>query len=47
MPLTKLTPAQSKILESVFAFFAQMTEDKYLDIFADQETRICLLELGL
>lgn len=36
-----------KLLEMAKAFFAQQTDDKMLDVLADQEVRICMLELGI
>lgn len=36
-----------KLLEMAKAFFADQTDDMMLDVLADQETRICLLELGI
>lgn len=36
-----------KLLEMAKAFFADQMDDMMLDVLADQETRICLLELGI
>lgn len=36
-----------KLLEMAKAFFAQQNDDMMLDVLADQETRICMLELGI
>lgn len=36
-----------KLLEMAKAFFADQTDDMMLDVLADQETRICLLKLGI
>lgn len=36
-----------KLLEMAKAFFAQKTDDNMLDVLADQEVRICMLELGI
>lgn len=43
----KLTPREAKLLEYAFAFAADQTDDMMLDVLADQETRICMLELGI
>ena len=49
MPLgnLRLTPREQKLMEALFDLAADMTADALLDICADQETRICLLELGI
>ncbi len=48
MPKTKrYKPGEEKIAEAMAAFFADQMEDLMLDVLADQETRICLLELGI
>ena len=36
-----------KLLEMAKTFFADQTDDMMLDVLADQETRICMLELGI
>lgn len=36
-----------KLLEMAKAFFAQQINDTMLDVLADQEVRICKLELGI
>lgn len=43
----RYNPGEEKIAEAMAAFFADQTEDLMLDVLADQETRICLLELGI
>jgi hypothetical protein len=35
------------MLDQAASFFADQTDDMMLDVLADQETRICLLELGI
>ena len=48
MPKTKrYKPGEEKIAEAAAAFFADATDDMMLDVLADQETRICMLELGI
>ena len=48
MPKTKrYEPGEEKIAEAMFSFFKSMMDDKMLDVLADQETRICMLELGI
>ena len=48
MPKTKrYEPGEEKIAEAMAAFFADQMDDMMLDVLADQETRICLLELGI
>lgn len=36
-----------KLLEMAKAYFAQQTNNIMLDVLADQEVRICKLELGI
>lgn len=43
----KLLPGEEKIDEAMRAFFMEATDDKMLDVLADQEVRICMLELGI
>ena len=38
---------EDKLEEASRAFFKEMTDDKMLDVLADQEVRICMLELGI
>lgn len=45
--MANLTPFEEKIQEAMYAFFAQMVDDRMLDCLAAQEMRICMLELGL
>lgn len=40
-------PGEEKIAEAMAAFFAEQADDKMLDVLADQEVRICMLELGI
>ena len=40
-------PGEEKIDEAMAAFFANQTNDVMLDVLADQEVRICKLELGI
>ena len=48
MPNTKrYKPGEEKIAEAMAAFFADQMDDIVLDVLADQETRICILELGI
>ena len=48
MPNTKKwLPGEEKIEEALAAFFANQTNDVMLDVLADQEVRICKLELGI
>ena len=48
MPNTKrYTDGWDKIEDSMRAYFAQAVDDKMLDVLADQEVRICMLELGI
>lgn len=48
MPETKrYKPGEEKIAEAMAAFFADQMDDMVLDVLADQETRICMLELGI
>ena len=48
MPETKrYKPGEEKIAEAMAAFFADQMDDIVLDVLADQETRICMLELGI
>jgi len=46
MPTKKYTP-KDQMLDQAASFFADQTDDMMLDVLADQETRICLLELGI
>lgn len=47
MPKTKrYEPGEEKIAEAMAAFFGKSTDDVMLDVLADQEVRICKLELG-
>lgn len=46
-PAKRHTNGEDKIQEAMFAFFKEMLDDKMLDVLADQEVRICMLELGL
>lgn len=43
----RYAPGEEKIEEAVAAFFADQMDDMMLDVLADQETRICMLELGI
>ena len=43
----RYAPGEEKIEEAMRAYFAQAVDDKMLDVLADQEIRICLLELGI
>lgn len=36
-----------KLMDLIKSFFRQGTDDMMLDVLADQETRICMLELGI
>lgn len=48
MPETKrYKPGEEKVAEAMAAFFADQTDDMMLDVLADQEVRICMLELGI
>lgn len=47
MPTTKKYTAKDMLLDQAAAFFADQMDDMMLDVLADQETRICLLELGI
>ncbi len=47
MPKTKRYTFFDKLMEAAAAFFADQTDDMMLDVLADQETRICMLELGI
>ena len=48
MPTTKrYEPGEEKIAEAMAAFFAKQTDDVMLDVLAEQEMRICMLELGI
>lgn len=40
-------PGEEKIAEAMAAFFGKSTDDVMLDVLADQEVRICKLELGI
>lgn len=46
MPTQKYTP-KDQMLDQAAAFFADATDDMMLDVLADQETRICMLELDI
>ena len=43
----RYNPGEEKIEEASRAFFAQAADDAMLDVLADQEYRLCLLELGI
>lgn len=38
---------KDRLIDMAVAFFKENTDDVMLDVLADQEYRICLLELGI
>lgn len=47
MPTKRYLNGEDKLEEAMFSFFKSMMDDKMLDVLADQEMRICMLELGI